>query len=100
MFEKATQDASKFFKAIQDKVSLKNALDGIKSFGRDVINVFKDIYDKVIGNSWWTDTVNEVVDSSDKLWDKASAGLNKFKTNTINVFKNIFNKNKNLNLFF
>lgn len=82
-----------FTKAVADKLSLNKPLDNIKEFGKNVIEIFREIYDKVIGNSWWTDTIENVVDTSNDLWQKSSNGLNKFKNNFEKLFKNIFDLN-------
>jgi len=68
----------------------------LELFKENTIDIFKDIYEEVIGNSWWTDTVESVINASNNLWDKVSNGLNKFKQNTINIFKNIFDSSRRL----
>jgi len=98
--ETAYESVLDFFDGIRSKSNLEKAYQNIKDFGRKVIEVFFQIYDKVIGNSWWTDTVEDIIDTSNALWDKASAGLNKFKNNTIGLFKNIFDSKRRLNFDF
>lgn len=66
----------------------------IKEFGKSVINVFKDIYERVIGNSYWTDTVENIVDTANSLWGRAGKGIKSFKDNFINTFKDISKKGK------
>jgi tape measure domain-containing protein len=96
IFESALDAFNNFVDDLSDKDIFENIYKNIKSFGIRVINVFKDIYDKVIGNSWWTDTIEAIIDTSHSLWDKASSGLNDFGRNTINLFKDIFNQNRRL----
>lgn len=98
VFQEATETITDFFDGVRDKSNLDGALDSIKDFGRKVIEVFFEIYDAVIGNSWWTDTVENVIDTSNTLWDKASSGLTRFKKNTINIFKDIFDKSNRMDL--
>lgn len=66
------------------------ALDYIKEFARNVVKAFFMIYDEVIGHSWWTDTINAVVDTSNNLWNTAGKGITKFATRTIDLFKDIW----------
>lgn len=98
--ETAFESVTDFFDGLRNKANLSDIIRKIEDFGEKVIEVFFDIYDKVIGNSWWTDTIDSIIDTSNTLWDKASAGLNKFKTNTINIFKNIFDNRRRLNFDF
>lgn len=100
VFKEAYDTIMDFFDGVRDKSDLSDALDAIKSFGRKVIQVFFEIYDAVIGHSWWTDTVENIIDTSNTLWDKAAAGLNKFKRNTINIFKGIFDKSNRMSFNF
>lgn len=71
---------------------LGKAYNAVKGFAKKVIHEFFVIYDDVIGHSWWTDTVETVVETSNSLWDRVSAGLQRFKSNTIGVFENIFDR--------
>jgi len=68
----------------------------IYNFSKNIINYFKDIYDKVVGHSWWTDTMNGVVDQANKLTGRVSVPLTKFK----DFIKSIFSKQKLADLDF
>lgn len=81
---------------INRKTNFSNVVSKIKEFGTNVIDVFKNIYDKVIGNSWWTDTIASVIDSGLSLWDKVSSGFNNFKNNVEKTFKDIYEKSKDI----
>ncbi len=81
---------SAFVKRVFKLLDFRSSLDKLKDFGSQVIEVFKEVYDKVIGNSWWTDTIENIISTSNKLWQNASKGLNKFKTNSIKIFQDIF----------
>ena len=72
------------------KSHLTNALEMIAAFGKAVIRVFFEIWDAVIGHSWWTDTVETIVSTSDSLWDRAASGLNRFARNTKDLFRGIY----------
>jgi tape measure domain-containing protein len=100
VLEDSYKSVIKFFDGLRKKADLEDVIDSIRDFGKKVIRVFFEIYDAVIGNSWWTDTVDSVINTSNTLWDKASSGLNKFKTNTINIFKNVFDSRRRLNFDF
>jgi len=89
-------DIKDLFKELPELVSngLSKATDSIKSFGLKTIDVFRNIYDKVIGNSYWTDTIESIVNSSNTLWNRVSKGLLIFKENVTNIFRDIFNTRK------
>jgi tape measure domain-containing protein len=77
-----------------DSVTLKvGDLDGIyeylNSFKDKVITIFFKIWDAVIGHSWWTDTIDSIIDTSKSLWEKASPGLIRFRDSIIALFKTI-----------
>jgi tape measure domain-containing protein len=77
-----------------DSVTLKvGDLDSIyeylNSFKDKVINIFFKIWDAVIGHSWWTDTIDSIIDTSKSLWEKASPGLIRFRDSVIALFKTI-----------
>lgn len=95
-FESAYESVEKFFNGLRKKANLNDVVEAIRDFGRKVIQVFFTIYDEVIGHSWWTDTVESVVNTSNSLWDRASSGLNRFKTNTIKIFKEAFSSSNKL----
>lgn len=69
---------------------LGRALRNIEDFAKNVINEFFQIWDAVIGHSWWTDTIASIIDTSNSLWDKAGSGLSRFAKNTKNTFKGIY----------
>ena len=72
------------------KGTLKEALNNVRSFGEKIIEIFRKIYIAVIGNSWWTDTIEGVVSLSNKLFG-AESRVGKFAKAIINQFKNIEN---------
>jgi tape measure domain-containing protein len=64
--------------AINEKTTLLGrAKSGISNFAQTIKNLFRNIYDKIIGNSYWTDTMEGV-------YTKAVENLRK----TISVIKN------------
>jgi len=80
-----------FNNILRGSQNLDFALTAITRFGKDVIHVFFNIYDKVIGNSWWTDTINTVINTSDSLWSNAKNGLTKFSKGVQNIFEGLYN---------
>lgn len=73
---------------------LRKANKEIAKFGRGVIDTFEEIYDEVIGHSWWTDLVDEVVGTANNLWNMVSNGFKRFKDNIENVFQDLYEKAK------
>jgi tape measure domain-containing protein len=76
--------------SVRDNSALNSVISTLDTFSKKVIDIFYNIYDQVIGHSWWTDTIGEVVSSSNTLWAKVSSGLLLFETNVISVFKGIY----------
>jgi len=91
VFAKAFSNNNTFedvFKSTQS--NLTGALRNVHDFADKVIYEFFHIWDAVIGHSWWTDTVETVISTSESLWDKSAAGLQRFGRNTENMFKSIY----------
>jgi hypothetical protein len=63
--------------AIVAAAGVISAINFVKRFGENVINIFKNIYDEVIGHSWWTDTIDAVVNTSATLGDRVLNNLRK-----------------------
>jgi len=84
-------DTSRFEKGLANVGSkLEDVKKDIAEFGKYVINVFRNIYDKVIGNSWWTDTIDSVVSQTESLIPRVSKPLNEFASTVSDKFRNIF----------
>jgi tape measure domain-containing protein len=82
---------NKIFDGVEAKTrKLESAFEAIADFGKNVIEVFFKIYDAVIGNSWWTDTVETVVDTSKNLKNNTDGGLKQFAGNVIRVFEGVY----------
>lgn len=71
------------------RVVLVGGTKYIREFGEVVINIFKRIYTEVIGNSWWTDTIDGVV-SSVALLKKPQRAIQVFAEKVIGFFKNAY----------
>jgi tape measure domain-containing protein len=97
-FKVAKRSVEDFYYAITNTGPIERALIGLKRFGRDVINVFASIFREVIGNSWWTDTVEGVVSSATALWPRVQKSLENFRNQTIDIFKSISNKKINIDI--
>jgi tape measure domain-containing protein len=89
------------FKSVKEMSveGLSDAADYIEDFSDDVISFFENIYDKVIGNSWWTDTIDNVIETSRSLANKTRAGLTDFTKKTIGYFKEIKEEAKSLTAY-
>jgi hypothetical protein len=79
---------------VTDTSWMDSALRDVKKFSDKVIYYFFKIWDEVIGHSWWTDTVENVRNTSESLWDDTKKGLTRFRDNTINLFKDVYDNLK------
>lgn len=77
--------------AISNLADFDSPLKKIENFAKKVIYYFFTIYDEVIGNSWWTDTVLAIINSSATLWEKSKTGIVKFYNNFTGYFRSIYN---------
>jgi tape measure domain-containing protein len=98
-FFKALIKSKNIFESLMDSISdsisnLDDVVSDIKDFGEKVIKVFYKIYDKVIGNSYWTDTVENIADTSKDLWKNSKEGIINFSNNFINLFEGIYTKSR------
>ena len=96
IFKALLDVADKFFNSFTSLLDpLRIVLDFLREFATRVILIFAGIYYQVIGGSWWTDTIEGIVDSSNNLWERSRAGLIRFRDNVTNLFSDIFRKNRN-----
>jgi hypothetical protein len=68
--------------------SLGRALKPVKEFGREVKKIFYDVWDAVVGHSYWPDTINGVIDYAKNI-GKAEGPLTKFRKSAIKIFQDI-----------
>jgi tape measure domain-containing protein len=78
---------------LPDFQSVKNALS---SFGQFVIGIFANIYRLVIGNSYWPDMIDGIVEYSSKLLGRIKPYFDKFRAYLVNVFQGISRFSKNI----
>jgi tape measure domain-containing protein len=71
---------------------LNNVYLDIRAFGIKVKAVFFDIYDKVVGRSYWPDMVEGILDWSDKLVSEGTRKIKAFSSSVINLFSNLSRK--------
>lgn len=71
------------------KSPLEKALDSVKEFTEGVDDAFFWVYDRVVGNSWWPDLVDGVVDYTDFLSD-ALYKVQQFGNAIEGVFKSAY----------
>ena len=77
---------------------LRVAIHYVRVFAENTIHEFFRIYDEVIGHSWWTDTIETIVDTSGSLWERASGGLQKFRSKVSGLFEDIFQQKRSFNI--
>lgn len=68
---------------------LNKTLSFVASFAKDVKDYFFDIYDKVVGHSYWPDTIDGVIRHSDRL-QLVIAKIAAFKDKVVESFKSLF----------
>ncbi|QGH74747.1 tail tape-measure protein [Bacteriophage DSS3_PM1] len=69
---------------------LGDAEDYIRDWSQRITNYFFEIYDEVIGNSWWTDTVIETYELARTYLSKADGVVGKFRDSVIRKFEDIY----------
>lgn len=87
-FEKITDFVSELYNA-----NLKPILSKFKAFTEGIIDYFRVLYDKVIGNSYWTDLIEYIQDSSGKL-NAAAANIGSFINKVLSSFGNMYRGSK------
>lgn len=69
---------------------LGDAEDYIRTWSQKIIDHFFVIYDEVIGNSWWTDTVIETFDLAKNYLGKTEGVVSEFANSVMGKFKQIY----------
>jgi tape measure domain-containing protein len=80
-----------FRRSVEEAKRLKFLVGTVADVTKRVTQSFKDAYIAIIGNSWWTDTVEEVVEKSYEFYD-ALTPINDFLDKVQNGFKNTWRK--------
>lgn len=70
---------------------LSSAFSPIKKFVEDVNYAFWWVMDKVVGNSWWPDLIDGVIEYA-KLISKAIDPIDKFSNKVSDIFTSLVNK--------
>lgn len=68
---------------------LKKVLDKVITFGKGVIRVFFEIWDEVVGHSWWPDTIDGVVKYAEKLTDRVMPSMERFQDYINGIFSGL-----------
>jgi len=79
---------AKSIKSLTD-MSLEESLGKVAQFAKKVNGWFFWLYDEIIGNSWWTDTMEGVSSLAGKHTKKALEYINSFSRTVNSIFKNI-----------
>jgi tape measure domain-containing protein len=83
-------DFSKYRLNLSDYLpELSKVQNTIFDFGRFVKKVFFDVYDAVVGNSYWPDTIKGIADWSNRLYGLAFPGIARFADYIQDVFLDI-----------
>ena len=84
--------ASRMFKNTADfaKKYLSQAWNSVKTFLNLIERKFYWVYDEVIQNSWWTDTMEQTYFLSEKWLGKASDAVGRFGNTVNQKFKGVF----------
>jgi tape measure domain-containing protein len=94
-FTNGLKEAAAIFRRFSADIVMPNlgeSIDALERFSKRVIRIFQIIWDEVIGHSWWTDTIESVINTSSSLWSKVSSPLLKFSNNVIEAFRVIYDK--------
>jgi tape measure domain-containing protein len=77
---------------------LKHVERRIRDFGKSVKGVFYDIWDAVVGHSFWPDTIDGVVSYTHRIFE-SNKTLKKFKDNVLDMFKSVYERMKSSEFF-
>jgi len=93
----AEKSARQLFKNISEFASkyLSQAWKSIKTFLNLIERKFFWVYDKVIGNSWWTDTMEQTYYLAREWLGKASDAVSRFGDTVTEKFRGVFESFKN-----
>jgi len=64
-------------------------INAISNFGKFIINVFFKIYDEIVGNSYWPDTINGIISYAERLIPRLESIFNNLKKYLLNTFQSI-----------
>jgi len=89
---KAEESAGKLFKNTADLATkyLSKAWKSIKTFLNLIERKFYWVYDEVIQNSWWTDTMEQTYYLAEKWLGKASDSVSRFGDKVSEKFRGVF----------
>jgi tape measure domain-containing protein len=80
-----------FFDGILEKSTiLTKVVNAISAFGAKVIEVFRLVWDAVIGHSWWTDTIESIHNTSQNLLGRPISNIKAFAGKVIDFFKGLY----------
>ena len=74
--------------------SISNALAPVINFGKRVLGIFQEMYVKIVGSSYWPDTIRGVIDWSKNLVTKGLRHVKLFGKEVVGVFRSMFNSIK------
>jgi tape measure domain-containing protein len=84
-----TMFLNRIYHAFDKNKPFTDSLSSIKKFAKGVINEFYTIWDKVIGHSYWTDTIESIKKTSRDLASSVGPVLASFGDKVIGVFRKV-----------
>ena len=89
---KVEESTARIFKNTADfaKKYLSKAWDSVKTFLNLIERKFYWVYDEVIQNSWWTDTMEQTYFLSEKWLGRTAGSVSKFGNTVKEKFKGVF----------
>ena len=89
-FEGWLPDFSKYRLDLSEYLpNLQRVQQTIFDFGKYVKKVFYDVYNAVVGNSYWPDTIKGIAEWSDRLYGLALPGIKRFAGYVQDIFLDI-----------
>jgi tape measure domain-containing protein len=97
LFDKMLFNFHRMFQKIREitKEVIPEILEKIKEFSNKVNGYFYEIYDKIVGHSYWPDTIDGILKHTDRLKDSETK-VRSFKDRLLEIFSGIKDKIRNL----
>lgn len=74
-------------------INLEETSGKFYNFKNELLSYFAELYDKIIGNSYWTDFIDNVEDTPKKL-ESTEGFFKSFSTRIVDNFKSIYNNTR------
>lgn len=96
--EESLRKVSGVFSRVLSETSgpLSTALARVKKFADSTIGFFEEVYEKVVGHSYWPDTINGILSETPKL-DRVIESVKSFGKKITTTFKEVLESSEGLN---